>query len=233
MKLGKSTRVWVLGSGSYGKLGLGPERSSRCFEELQLGSQLTTEERVTGFSCTHHMSAFWTSEGRVFVCGLSSELGLGAGDVSPADVSGSRDGSEVPTASSASVSIPMLLPFPGHRIKQIACGYHFCLALGENAVFSLGVGSSRQLGYDLMDPKQAGELGRAFSVDRSHLQPTPRLVEPLLHRSVAFVAAGDYNAAAIDRDGRLWMCGSNVDWQCATEASPAHPCMAANEALLP
>lgn len=168
--------VFVSGDNTYGQLGLAEFPPS-----VNLVRKVTFLDRfpIISVGCCQYTTAFLTESGDVYTTGsgIRGELGVGTGSlISPGRVA---------------------FPFPRYetKIKGIACGGHFMMALSISGVlFGWGENDVYQLGIE------------------NNISPQTTPVRVMIDRSIEIisVACGKNHTLALTHDGKVLSWGSNV-----------------------
>ncbi|RHY29915.1 hypothetical protein DYB32_006055 [Aphanomyces invadans] len=162
-----------------------------------------TGVQVTSMSLGARHSMALTADGAVYSWG-SGEFGqLGHGDLVNNELYqhqfDQHTGRSYPV-----IDLPLRLDkslFDDVKIKQIACGYYFSVALAEDGcVYTWGEGSDGQLGLGLSDDFYVGCLDDFIHQSNFTYMPTPQYVN--LDEPIGHVAVGGNHVFAVSRNHR-------------------------------
>lgn len=209
LALSSRGQVFVWGSATDGKLGIGPVDARESFTLAPMLLVLPTGVLVRKIACGPSHSALLTTDGHLYVWGSGDGGKLGLGD--GRDVGQDR----VPRNSGklGVVSMPtrVLAPFADERLVEVSCG------TGHTVVLTATATHQQQAGDSVSDTRLL-DGGRVFVAGSNHALATftPTFTALAIttsandHVSMTRVSCGNAHTAVVSADGELFTWGSNV-----------------------
>lgn len=200
MLVTREGRVFGLGAGELGQLGLGPRQQAdqsvpRLVKEL-------ANVRIVQVACGELHTIMLSDKGRVFTCGDATRgaLGLGAADGTIT----------VPTPVHSLRGVPVTRVAAGsfHSLVSTATGGVYAWGQGKHGATGLG-----SLQIEWLPRRVSGQGNHLLSVMVTEVRgvriPSPRVLRPALTRDGAQVAAGGDTSMCLTAQGHVYVWGRN------------------------
>jgi alpha-tubulin suppressor-like RCC1 family protein len=193
LALDEDNRVYVWGTGTYGKLGTGNYDSTVEPVDISESGEITSTTNIVSVSAGYNHSLALDDDGNVYTWGnnLRGQLGDGLDEPEAKD-----------RTSPYNISIEQNVrntPLAGKVIKQICAGGYHSLALDEDGkLYVWGNGIQGQLGDGL----------KAQSSFPSEVDDNEKVITS--------IQAGEAHTMVLDKDGDVYAWGSNLRGQTGT-----------------
>ena len=222
--------LYGVGRNSKYELGFADKSNRSTFTKMTYFELGFEEKHIQKVACAQTYSTFLIDDGRVFVCGTSTDGGLGFG-----------------SKITVCPFICIINALEGTRMTQICCGQYHTLSIDEEGhVWSWGYNANGELGQGHKNNNKAlpkpipyfiennistvqiscGAF-HSLSIDSNHhvyswgynncKYPTPNLVSGLQDFEILDIKAGFNHSVAMTKEYEFYIWGHNGHYQCLTD----------------